>query len=246
VCGRVDTCPILPLQQFADCAFGLVDGEMCIRIPTCIGIGNGDAPNGLAGAPECLFVIVAIQLRVRHVSIAMGPAVDGDRQNVASAGKPSRAEHAVELVSDFRFEIRERHIEKLGSTGPKLRPCVETCVGCARHMHHMQHHRLGRIARISIAAEADGKSSATRLWKHRSHDIGDLEPRPGLPVAYQDVGIDNVIATSIKPGITVRPPRSIAFGPLALKSLTSAKWLPRILTAETTPSRSSMVRTFPL
>src|SRR4029077_6537436 len=63
---------ILPFQQFADRALGLVDGQMRIRIPACIGIGNGDAPNGLAGAPERLFVIVAIEQRVRHVSIAMG------------------------------------------------------------------------------------------------------------------------------------------------------------------------------
>jgi hypothetical protein len=55
-----------------DRAFGVVDGEMHIRIPTGIGIRNGDAPSGLAGTPKRLFVIVAIEQRVRHVAIAVG------------------------------------------------------------------------------------------------------------------------------------------------------------------------------
>jgi hypothetical protein len=32
-----------------DRAFCVIDGEMGIRIPTSIGIRNGDAPSGLAG-----------------------------------------------------------------------------------------------------------------------------------------------------------------------------------------------------
>jgi hypothetical protein len=53
-----------------DRAFGVVDGEMRIRIPTGIGIRNGDAPSGLAGTPKRLLVIVAIEQRVRHVAIS--------------------------------------------------------------------------------------------------------------------------------------------------------------------------------
>jgi hypothetical protein len=72
-------------------------------------------PSGLAGTAKRLLVIVAIEQRVRYVAIAMGPAIDGDRQNVARTGKPSLTEHAVELVAEFRLEIRKRHIEKLSS-----------------------------------------------------------------------------------------------------------------------------------
>jgi hypothetical protein len=61
-----------------DRAFRVADGEMRIRIPTGIGIRNGDAPSALAGTPKRLLVIVAIEQRVRHVAIAMGPTIDGD------------------------------------------------------------------------------------------------------------------------------------------------------------------------
>jgi hypothetical protein len=74
--AREGTCRILLFRQFADRALGLVNGEMHIRIPAGIGIRNGDAPNGPAGARERVLVIVAIEQRVRHVAIAMGPAVE--------------------------------------------------------------------------------------------------------------------------------------------------------------------------
>jgi hypothetical protein len=84
-CRLGEACQFLPFQQFMDRAFGVVNGEMRIRVPTGIGIRDGDAPSGLAGTPKRLLVILAIEQRVRHVTIAMGPTIDGDRQNVSHA-----------------------------------------------------------------------------------------------------------------------------------------------------------------
>src|SRR6266498_5825496 len=62
----------------------------------------------LAGAGEHLvLVVVAVKQRVRHVAVAVRPAVDGDRRDVARACEPAGTEHAVELVMDPRLELRK-------------------------------------------------------------------------------------------------------------------------------------------
>src|SRR5262249_58123163 len=110
----------------------------------------------LPGALEDGVIVVVVE-RVRHVAVAVRPAVDGDRRDVARANKSSRPEHAIELVADARLEIRKRHVEQPRLPDAKLRARIEPAVGGAWDVNEMQADRVGWIAGVAIAAEADGE-----------------------------------------------------------------------------------------
>src|SRR5262249_58582990 len=111
----------------------------------------------LPGGLENGVIIVLVVERVRHVAVAVRPAVDGDRRDVARAHKSAQSEHAVELVADARLEIRKPHVEQPRLPDAKLRARIEAAVGGARDVNEMQADRLGRIASVAIAAQTDGK-----------------------------------------------------------------------------------------
>src|SRR5437764_3977160 len=121
----------------------------------------------------------------------MRPAIDGDRRNVARAGKPARTEHAVELIANAHLEIGESHGEELGLAEVKLRPGIEAGIRRPWHVDEMENDRLRRIARMTIAAEIDRKVERDMTEKARRRgNVGNLERDPGLPIVDDDIGID--------------------------------------------------------
>ena len=83
-----------------------------------------------------------------------------------------------------------------------------------------------RLSRRAFLVAAAGLGAAVEM------DAGSAAlAQSGSATGTRTPSSGEELVLSIKPGITVRPPRSIAFGPLTLKLPTSAKWLPRILTA---------------
>src|SRR6266480_3584897 len=130
---------------------------MRIGVAARVGIGDGDATRLLPRTLQHAFIIILVVERVRHVAVAVRPAVDRDRSDVARAGKTSEAEHAVELVADSPLEVRKGHVEQPCPAEAKLRSRIEPPVGRARNVNEVEADRLGRIAWMLIAAEADGK-----------------------------------------------------------------------------------------
>jgi hypothetical protein len=57
---------------------------MGIGVAGGVGIGDGNAAAGLPGAREHELVVVLVVERVRDVAVAVRPAIDGDRCDVAS------------------------------------------------------------------------------------------------------------------------------------------------------------------
>src|SRR5215471_9467172 len=108
-------------HQLTHCARGLLDRQLRVGVPASVGVGDGDAAGLLPGAIENGVVVVLVVERVRHITVAVRPAVDGDRCNVARARKSTRPEHAIELVADTRLEILKRHVEQLRLPDAKLR-----------------------------------------------------------------------------------------------------------------------------
>src|SRR5439155_4783480 len=100
-------------------------------------------------------------------TIAVRPAVDGDRRNISRAGEPARAKHAVELVPDFLLEIRACHSEQRCCADTKLRARIKPGIGRPRHVLEVQQHRLAWIAWMAVAAKADGKVERhARMERH--------------------------------------------------------------------------------
>src|SRR5262249_59015072 len=95
------------------------------------------------GGSENGGVVGRVVERVRHIAVAVRPAVDGDRRDVARARKSTRPEHAIELVADTRLEIRKRHVEQLRLPDAKLRARVEPAVGRAWNVNEMEANRFG-------------------------------------------------------------------------------------------------------
>ncbi len=178
-------------QKLLHRAVGLVDGVVHPGVAAGIGVGDRHRTEGLAGELEHrLLVVVRIVQRIGHVAVAVRPAVDGDRGDVARAGKSARPEHAVEIVADALLEIREGHRIELALPDAELGARVEALVRRAGHVDEMQQHRLGRIARMADAAEADREIERHLMMEaHRRRDRTDLEVGEGLPVADQHIGV---------------------------------------------------------
>src|SRR5262245_19948328 len=160
-------------------AGGLLDRQMRIRVSAGVGVGDGDAAELLPCALESAVIVVLVVERVRHIAVAVWPAVDGDRCDVAHAGTSARPEHAVELVADSRREILKRHVEQLRLSDAKLCARVEPAAGRARNVNKMEADRFGRIACVAIAAEADGKIELhPAVKRHGRGDVVHAQPRP--------------------------------------------------------------------
>src|SRR5229473_1185696 len=95
--------------QFIHSTPCLIDGLVCVGIPARIGIGDGDAAAALAGDFIGRGSLgLRIEQGIRTVSVAMRPAIDRDRHNVARRLKSPRSQHAVKLVGNSRLVFRER------------------------------------------------------------------------------------------------------------------------------------------
>src|SRR5262249_18471123 len=182
-CGSVPVsfCPLVfvatgkspaSARQFGDRTRRFSDGEMRIGVAARVGIGDGDAAGLLPGALEHARIVIFVIKRVRHIPVPVRPAVNGDRGDVARAGKASWPQHSVELVPDLGFEIRKGHVEQPCLPDAKLRARIKAAVGGTRNVDEMQAHRLGGIARMTITAEADWKIELHPAVKgHRRGDI---------------------------------------------------------------------------
>src|SRR5262249_52316316 len=177
-------------HQLTHRARGLLDRQLRVGVPPSVGVGDGDASGLLPGALENGVVVVLVVERVRHITVAMRPAVDGDRCDIARARKSTRPEHAIEFVADTRLEIRKRHVEQLRLPDAKLRARVEPAVGRAWNANEMEANRFGGGAGVTIAAETDGKIELLAAGKrHRRGGVVHARPRPRAPPARAPAGV---------------------------------------------------------
>ncbi len=100
---------------------------MGIGVSAGIRVGDGDPTMGPPRHFEdALFVVVRIEQRIRHITVAVRPAIDGDRRDIASARKAGGAEHAIELIADARLEIGKCHRKQFLPADAKLRAGIES------------------------------------------------------------------------------------------------------------------------
>src|SRR6202166_2300213 len=105
----------------------LIDGLVCVGVPSGIGIGDGDAAAALAGDFIGRGSLgLRIEQGIRTVGIAMRPAIDRDRHNVAPRLKSTRTQHAVKLVGNSRLVFRERRTQQQLPSQTKLLDIRET------------------------------------------------------------------------------------------------------------------------
>ena len=137
-----------------------------------------------------VLVVVRIEQRIRHVAVAVRPAVDGDRGDVARAGEAARPQHAVEIVADALLEIGEGHRVELALADAELRAGVEALVRRAGHMDQCSSIGSDGSREWRMPPRLTGKSSDDLMVEtHRRRDRTDLEVREGAPVADQHVGV---------------------------------------------------------
>ena len=141
------------IHQFLYRTMCLIDREMRVGVPGGVGIGDSDAAVSLPRAFEdVVIVVIRVEQRVRDITVAVWPAIDGDRGDVARTGKAAGPEHAIELVADACLEIRKRRGEEAGLADTELGARIEPTVGCTGNMDQMQTNGLGGIARMAVPA----------------------------------------------------------------------------------------------
>src|SRR6516164_852068 len=155
---------------------------MRIGVAAGVGIGDRNTAKGPSGPCENpIVIVIGIEQRIRYIAVAVRPAIDGDRRDIALAVESTATEHAIELIADAHFEIRKSHGQELGLTDVKLRARIETGIRCAGDVLEVQNDRLRRIARMSVTAEVDRKVERGMAEEtHRRGNVGDLEREPGL------------------------------------------------------------------
>ena len=120
---------------------------MRVGVPASIGIGDGDSTKRLPrDLKNAILVVVGIEQGIGYIAVAVRPAIDRNRRDIARVIKTARAEHAIELIADVGLKIRESRGKKLGLPNVKLATRVKAGTRCAWHMHKMQNDRLCRIA----------------------------------------------------------------------------------------------------
>ena len=135
------------MDQLANRAVGLVDGRVGVGAPRGVGVGNGDLPEPLArDDPGLILVVLPVGIgeQVALVGIAVRPAVDGDRLDVAGRVETARRQGAPKLVANGALErlegrcgeletadlvLRERREAPAcrgsdGASGPSVRPAM--------------------------------------------------------------------------------------------------------------------------
>src|SRR5262249_5949316 len=121
----------------------LVDREVRVSVAGGVRVGDRHSADGLSRLREHLVVIViGVEQRVGDITVAVWPAIDGDRRNVAPAGEAARPQHAVELLADARLEVGKAHAEKPLLADPELLARGEALVGGTRDVDEVQAYRL--------------------------------------------------------------------------------------------------------
>src|SRR5215203_5172800 len=114
----------------------------------------------------------------------MRPTVDGDRSNVACAGKAPFPKHAIKLVADALLEVVEGHRQQLAPTDAELGACIQRLVGRARHVYEMKQCRPRRIAGVMVAAEIDRRIELYAAMKRPGRgNVMHTQSDPRMPVS---------------------------------------------------------------
>src|SRR5262249_35477060 len=124
---------------------------------------------------------VRIEQRVVLVGIAVRPAIDRDRSDVASRVEARRTQHAAELVADPLFEGHETGGEQLGTPSTVLITLRQS--GAAWCPDQLNQNRLIRGARRPIGTNIDGwVQPDARMEAAGTMDTGDSQSCKRPPI----------------------------------------------------------------
>src|SRR5579863_5824950 len=122
MCRSTETAPLAP-SNLSHGPPRLVDRLICVSVSTGVGVGDGDSPESppryFAGSLAALQP-KRIEQRVVFVGVAVRPAVDCNRCDVARGIESPSAECSGQLLADLSLHGLERGIEQLDAAGSVL------------------------------------------------------------------------------------------------------------------------------
>jgi hypothetical protein len=143
-------------QQFLDGPVALIDGLVGVGSGGCVRIGNRnssvslarDVARALARGP------IGIPKRVVLVGVAMRPAVDGDRVDIARRIESPCPEHAFELITNTSLEVFKGSRQEFVVSGALL--VASRQPRQAGSTQHPDQYRFFRRVRTLIATDVHG------------------------------------------------------------------------------------------
>ena len=115
---------------------------MHVGVSASIGIGDGDATKRLPrDLKNAILVVAGIEQEIGYIAVAVRPAIDRNRRDIARVIKTARAEHAIELIADAGLKILESRGKKLGLPNVKLATRVKPGIRCAWRVQKMHNDR---------------------------------------------------------------------------------------------------------